>query len=201
MLASLERLYRSPIPVLQDLPPPSMATMAVWVEFIITHYDSWKTIVRKVHSPDPPKSQKKPAAAPVATGDDSAPADMGSGRPSERPSGPAGGGEDVPAAQDGDAQLAADLNPDKPFACDQCDFASRTRAGLSTHARRKHGMQSEIALRIRGTSCPSCDNPFSTRHRVLDHMRDSPRCHRWLMENIPPMSTDELKLVYAANKG
>eukprot|EP00971_Amphidinium_carterae_P258008 5121202-Amphidinium_carterae.1 len=54
---------------------------------------------------------------------------------------------------------------------------------------------------IWSTSCPSCDNPFPTRHRVLDHMRDSPRCRQWLLENIPPMSAEELQLVYAANKG
>eukprot|EP00971_Amphidinium_carterae_P019995 394112-Amphidinium_carterae.1 len=164
-----EPLRCGQVPVLHELPPPSMSSMAVWVEFIITHYGSWKTIVRKGHSPDPPKSQKKPAAS-AATGDDTVFADVSG----ERLSTPVSGVEDVPPAQDSAAEPAVP-SQEKPFACKQCDFASRTRAGLSMHERRKHGVQSEIALRIRGTSCPSCDNPFATRHRVLDHMRDSPR--------------------------
>eukprot|EP00971_Amphidinium_carterae_P237168 4707256-Amphidinium_carterae.1 len=59
MVTSLQRLYKCGISELSAFPSPSVDTLHIWVEFVLLHLDSWKTIVYRIKSTDPPKCQSK----------------------------------------------------------------------------------------------------------------------------------------------
>eukprot|EP00971_Amphidinium_carterae_P139119 2757095-Amphidinium_carterae.1 len=92
-----------------------------------------------------------------------------------------------------------------PFQCSDsssvCEFTSKSRAGISMHERRVHGVNNSIAARITSPICPCCTLPFATRHRMVDHLRDSQRCKTYIELNCEPLSPEELKDVYKANRG
>eukprot|EP00971_Amphidinium_carterae_P182653 3624746-Amphidinium_carterae.1 len=83
-----------------------------------------------------------------------------------------------------------DVVPQPParFQCVNCEFFSRTNAGLQAHRRRSHNQHSDLSLRVSTTSCEACSLPFGKRWRVLDHLRNSKRCASYIMEHVQPLS-------------
>eukprot|EP00971_Amphidinium_carterae_P283427 5626471-Amphidinium_carterae.1 len=69
------------------------------------------------------------------------------------------------------------------------------------HGRRKHDLQSPLSLRLVSNICPSCELPFDTRDRALDHLKTCKRCNRYVLAHIPPMSNAELRSVLDKEKG
>eukprot|EP00971_Amphidinium_carterae_P309969 6159781-Amphidinium_carterae.1 len=89
----------------------------------------------------------------------------------------------------------------RQFICSLCPFKAKNAAGLAMHARRKHGLQTPHSLRLRSAVCPACDIPWETRHRALDHLKNSKRCGLYVLENIEPMSSEEFALVLERERG
>eukprot|EP00971_Amphidinium_carterae_P102720 2033197-Amphidinium_carterae.2 len=204
MLSSMQRLFQANLPALGALPPPSSATIGEWIQFVILHHSSWKEIVKAIDTPDPP-----PRSGRLAQSDfhEDQAVDEARNRRSDSAIGCAAANsvaDDVgppsadPITSDLPASSSSQALPG--FPCSECNFRGKSRAGLAMHARRKHGQHSYLALRIRGPQCPARSQTQDNRHRVLDHLRDSARCRRYV-EALDPMSAEEMEQVYAINRG
>eukprot|EP00971_Amphidinium_carterae_P201853 4005205-Amphidinium_carterae.2 len=186
MLASLRRLHQCNLPALAELPAPSVSLLLPWCQFILLHLDTWKSIVKGMQVPDPPRTVVRDQTR-AAKATSAAHASGLSAEPTADPD-PGTHGVDV---------------PEQPpqFGCSLCDFTSRSRAGVSMHERRVHKVNNSLAARITSPICPCCELPFATRHRAVDHLRDSARCKAYVLANIAPLDSDALHAVYAANRG
>eukprot|EP00971_Amphidinium_carterae_P343866 6483898-Amphidinium_carterae.2 len=199
MFSSLQRLFRAKLPALSALPPPSVATIGDWIQFVILHHSSWKEIVKAIDTPDPPpRSGREAQPDPL---DEQAP-ELCSGNVIGCPDNTRAGGIRQPQDVSGGDDVPASSSSQIPagFPCSECNFIGKNRAGLAMHARRKHGQHSHLALRIRGPQCPACSQMQDNRHRVLDHLRDSARCRRYV-ETLDPIPAEEMEQVYAVNRG
>eukprot|EP00971_Amphidinium_carterae_P094899 1877798-Amphidinium_carterae.1 len=174
MFSSLQRLRRTGFDDLAEMPPPTSESLQQWIQFVLLRLDTWKTLVRRLHSADPPHYRARVAGLHEA--------------------------EEHPDETTSLAEAVAEALS-HAFPCDMCTFVGKSKAGLAMHRRRKHNAHSDIASRIRSPVCPACNLPFENRHRAIDHMRDSPRCKQWVLANVSAMSPDELAEVYAANRG
>eukprot|EP00971_Amphidinium_carterae_P325897 6456441-Amphidinium_carterae.1 len=205
-LQSLKRLHACRLPALSALPEPAVDTIPAWLQFIVHHHSTWKAITAHIRSPDPAGSAKG-----LRQQSKQQPADLGSGNYGCLPPGSSADDAQI-LDEDADdswvpglpaSSTATSMPPplDAVFACSHCDFKGRSRAGLAMHARRKHGVHSDLATKVRSPLCPCCNLPFATRHRVLDHLRDSLRCRKYVSENVAPMTATEMEQVYQDNRG
>eukprot|EP00971_Amphidinium_carterae_P165650 3283655-Amphidinium_carterae.1 len=203
MLSSMQRLFAAKLPALSSLPPPAATTMGAWIQFVILHHSSWKEIVKAVDTPDPPPRSGRGLQTDV----------LGAQAPDILDDIPSEGVFDssackeigipsLPPADSAGSGMPASSSSQHPagFPCSECDFVGKNRAGLAMHARKKHGQHSYLALRIRGPQCPACSQTQDNRHRVLDHLRDSARCRRYV-ETLDPIPLEEMEQVYAVNRG
>eukprot|EP00971_Amphidinium_carterae_P335577 6471512-Amphidinium_carterae.1 len=206
MLSSLRRLHGCGLSALADLPPPSVLTIEPWCQFILLHLDSWKAIIKGMRASDPPRVVVRSQArnANTATSDTaSSPNQHGVSQASAAPVATSGlcaaaAPDELPIPPLAPAGAAGSI---PLFQCSVCEFTSRFKAGVSMHERRVHKVNNSLAARITSPVCPCCHLPFATRHRAVDHLRDSARCKAYVLANIEPLDNDALQNVYAANKG
>eukprot|EP00971_Amphidinium_carterae_P205408 4076597-Amphidinium_carterae.1 len=98
---------------------------------------------------------------------------------------------DDAAPIDGVGQEASDAQP--CFQCTECDFTSRSNAGLQAHRRRSHNRHSDLSLRVSPTSCEACHLPFGKRWQVLDHLQNSKRCALYSLDHVQPLTPTSLE--------
>eukprot|EP00971_Amphidinium_carterae_P328461 6460352-Amphidinium_carterae.2 len=186
---------------LKDLPPPSEASFAVWCEYVISRHTEWLCIVKGHKVLDPPKKGSVRAEQPTGSADltmdvdDVDPNEIVVGRATDVLASSVGTPEPSQSA------LGASSAGVCQFPCTLCDFQSKSAAGLAMHARRKHGLQTPLSLRLRTAKCPACLMWCENRHRALDHLKISKRCGRYVMENVTPMPEDEFKAVLDRERG
>ncbi len=84
------------------------------------------------------------------------------------------------------------------FSCTCCPYKCDTQQQLSLHAFKSHGIKDPIRLHVRTNVCPVCLKGFSTRERILEHVRRGrTSCRHQLILMGPVMSenqADELDL-------
>eukprot|EP00971_Amphidinium_carterae_P000948 18410-Amphidinium_carterae.1 len=160
---TVQRLHHCQLSALHDLPVPTPASMAQWIHFVLSHLDTWKSIVGApaqgrlsqpqagVDAAEPPIVQPDIAfAVSVVHQSGALP------------------GQNLDGSRNGAAA--------NDFRCSECSSVGKSRAGLRMHERRVHGIQSDLASRIASTTCPAGSLVFASRHWATDHLRDSLRC-------------------------
>eukprot|EP00971_Amphidinium_carterae_P335658 6471629-Amphidinium_carterae.5 len=170
VFASLSRLMTSHPVLCAELPQPSLMTLPQWSEFIVSHHETWASIVRAHRVPDYAKDKREGSTSVPPPDLDAQAVDVVNH-------------SDLMEEDGAIVQTATRL-----WQCPQCEFKGKTNAGLAMHMRRKHNEQTPLSLRLVGSVCPACRLPYDTRHRALDHLRAGRRCREWVLSNIEPMS-------------
>eukprot|EP00971_Amphidinium_carterae_P325736 6456153-Amphidinium_carterae.2 len=195
LFSSLARLQASTTSM-QGLPAPSRESFSHWCEHILAHHSEWRGIVKTYTSVDPPRIVLREATSrstaarvqeehlevhPEAAAAMAAPSEVA----------------------DVQGTLGLDASASSQFSCcfPGCKFVAKNAAGLAMHGRRKHDIQSPLSLRVDGNICPSCQLPFDTRDRVLDHLKNCKRCNKYVMANVTPMTNAALRLVLDKERG
>ena len=96
--------------------------------------------------------------------------------------------------------LACDDEQSHVFACDACGKAFVTRASLRQHMAAKHGYRTEARNYVADGSCPACHAWFWTRLRALQHVRQSPRCKRFLLDHGTPIGLEFVRQLDEADR-
>eukprot|EP00971_Amphidinium_carterae_P087577 1732841-Amphidinium_carterae.1 len=194
MLQSLRRLHKSGLDALSELPVPTLPSLPQWIQFVLSHLDSWKSLVRQGSSPDPPRVEVRKERATSMTAEQDA-------RHQEAAT-------DLNHVNSGEVETHPEMAVVQPenapgFPCTVagCAFTGKSLAGLRMHERRAHAIQSELASRITTPKCPCCHLVHATRDRCVDHLRHSARCKRFVEQNVPALNAEGMKLVYQANRG
>eukprot|EP00971_Amphidinium_carterae_P151902 3010502-Amphidinium_carterae.1 len=194
LLDSLSRFQKSRIDF-ATLPIPSRTSFEEWCLYIIPLHDTWVNIVNAYSTVDPPKKGASGSSQPTLD-ETLVPAAAEENHPECFPC-----EEQEPDPTeliDGEDAVAGIV---REFPCSLCSLKGKSAAGRAMHARRKHGLQTPHSLRLRSAVCPACSIPWETRHRALDHLKNSKRCGVYVMENIDPMSNEELALVLERERG
>ena len=78
------------------------------------------------------------------------------------------------------------------LSCTLCLYKCDTQQQLSLHSFKSHGIKDPIRLYVRTNVCPVCLKGFSTRERILEHVRRGRTpCKRQLLLMGPIMSEDQ----------
>eukprot|EP00971_Amphidinium_carterae_P170106 3370412-Amphidinium_carterae.1 len=174
------------------LPTPSELTFSEWCQFVITHHDTWSDLVKSHSVADPPRRQTVSAELGASIG-------SGTVIPEGEDMNEDCGEYQAPANEVGasSAPLEAESASidDRKFPCPLCTFGGKTAAGLAMHSRRKHGLQSPLSIRLRTAQCPACLMWCENRNRALDHLKDSKRCGRYVLDKIEPIPEAEFQAI------
>eukprot|EP00971_Amphidinium_carterae_P210310 4172811-Amphidinium_carterae.2 len=148
-------------------------------------HSSWKNVIKAFKVVDPPRSSQPRVEASQSTHPDL----------ETHP--------EMCADLRVQSQVDATLVPETRFVCQHphCGFLAKNSAGLAMHARRKHGIQTPLSLRLQSNVCPSCSLPFDTRDRALEHLNGCKRCKAYAMSHVDPMTPEELRVVLDREKG
>eukprot|EP00971_Amphidinium_carterae_P021029 414973-Amphidinium_carterae.2 len=191
MFSSLARLQAS-TGDMAALPAPSSGSFQQWCEHILAHHGDWRNIVKKYRAADLPRVASRGAEPPPAAADD----------PEVHPEIHASALPAPSLVVTADQSTSAAAAP-SAFCCSfsGCTFKAKNAAGLAMHARRKRDIQTPLSLRLASHICPSCELPFDTRDRALDHLKTCKRCNKFVMDNVAPMTHAELRMVLDKEKG
>eukprot|EP00971_Amphidinium_carterae_P067006 1326796-Amphidinium_carterae.1 len=61
---------------------------------------------------------------------------------------------------------------EQTFVCGICAKACRSLAGLGSHTRSRHGIYSDVSMRVQDSNCPSCNQCYETRAIAIQHLRE-----------------------------
>ena len=146
------------------MPPPALATLNVWCEYILSLPPvSWKTMLGK-------------AAARSAAGSD------------------AGNLADINTSVDVDDDdlPLADVFLRERFVCELCNLDHDSEQQLNSHKAAKHGWRNPIRALVVGSVCPSCMKDHHTRPRLIHHLSRSNWCCETMRRWRAPLPPEEV---------
>ena len=77
------------------------------------------------------------------------------------------------------------------FICDQCSKAFASKRGLYMHSTHVHGYKPQVRFWATGSVRLKCSKEYHSRHRLMQHLRNSDACLLHLVDTFPPLSDEQ----------